>query len=163
MDFAALRGPAPFSREVESTITTEALPREPAPDAGAQTAAARLVRPIAAIIGIWVLSLLLWWLLVDPDWGVFEGSYPQPAAAYLFWAIGVFIIAAFNFGGWPFTTLRQPLAGFLAAASHIAIGIGVVLLIVYGLGRWDAVFASDLPGEVGFLAVALIVLPGFYS
>lgn len=144
-------------------MTTEALSREPAGGARAAASYGRVARPVIAIVGIWLLSLLAWWLLIDPEWGVFEGAYPQPAAAYLFWVIGIFIIAAFNFGGWPFTRLRQPLAGLLAAATHVAVGVGVVLLIVYGLGRWDAVFGDDLPGEVGFLACALIVLPGFYS
>ncbi|MGD9696983.1 MAG: hypothetical protein AB7V42_15125 [Thermoleophilia bacterium] len=139
-------------------MTTEAL-SEPRATVGA---VARLGRPVAAVVGVWALSLVLWWILVDPEWGLVEGAYPQPAGAYLFWVIGVFIIAAFNFGGWPFTRLRQPLAGLLAAATHIALGCAIVAIIVYALGRWDATFASDLAGETGFLACALIVLPGFY-
>lgn len=143
-------------------MTTQAVPGESAQETAGASLAGRLARPAVAIVGIWLISLLLWWLLVDPDWGLFEGSYAQPAGAYLFWAIGVFIIAAFNFGGWPFTRLRQPVAGIAAVVSHVAIACAIVAVINYLLGRWDATFATDLPGESGFLASALIVLPGFY-
>jgi hypothetical protein len=121
-----------------------------------------LARPVAAIVGVWGVSLVLWWLLIDPKWGIFDNAYPQPTGAYLFWVIGVFIIAAFNFGAWPFARFRQPLAGIAQVVTHVVLGCAAAAFIVQVLGRWDAVFSSGAAGKAGYLGCALIVLPGFY-
>lgn len=119
--------------------------------------------PLIATAGVIVVSVLSWWLIADPDWGLFDGSYPQPTGAYLFWAILAVIVGAFNLEMWPFSRLRQPLSGLLQVATHIAVAIAAVFVINFGLGSIYPTFDHNLPDGAGYFAGALIVLIGFYS
>ncbi|HJQ47135.1 MAG TPA: hypothetical protein VJ870_12570 [Amycolatopsis sp.] len=128
--------------------------------------------PIAATVGIFVVAVLTWWLIGDPKWSL-VGARADTAddqarktaivSCLLFWTIFGHIFTGFTFGGWPFTKLRQPLAGIAQVVVDLVIGIAGTLLFTRGVGSWDPTFSAGAAGGAGYLAAAFIVLVGFYA
>ena len=141
--------------QIETDVgpTVEAAP--PAPRWGAAT-------PVVITAGIWIVSLLAWWLLADPDWSPL-GASQAAVSALLFWSILAFIFTGFTFGNWPFSKLSQPLAGVAQVAFNVAVAFVAVWLFTFVLGSWDPTFAHDAAGGAGFTASAFVVLIGFYA
>jgi AAT family amino acid transporter len=128
---------------------------EPEPRFGSLT-------PWLITVGLLLLSVLSWWILADPKWSPVGAS--QPAVdAVLFWTILGFIFTGFTFANWPFSKVRQPLAGLLQVAADVAIGFLAAWLFSFVIGSWDPTFSHSAPGGVGFTATAFVVLIGFYS
>ncbi len=136
--------------EAEVGATAAAVPRW-----GAAT-------PLVITAGIWIVSLLTWWLLADPDWSPF-GASQAAVGALLFWTILAFIFTGFTFGNWPFSRLSQPLAGVAQVAFDVAFAFFAVWLFTFVLGAWDPTFSHAAPGGAGFTAAAFVVLIGFYA
>ncbi|MEW2504182.1 hypothetical protein AB0878_27320 [Amycolatopsis sp. NPDC047767] len=116
---------------------------------------------LATLAVVLVVSVVTWWLLVDPQWSV-TGLYPQPFTALLFWLLMGTVWVAFTFewlgpAGWP-----QPWRGLAGIATTAGIGIGVTVLLAYGWGRIDPSFAAGRAGGAGFAAGNLFVLFGFF-
>jgi AAT family amino acid transporter len=111
---------------------------------------------------IWAGSLVTWWVLADPKWGIFGNSQPA-VGAVLFWVILAFIFTGFTFGGWPFSGLRQPIAGLAQVTVNLALGGLAVWLFTYVIGSWDPTFSHAAEDGVGFTAAAFVVLIGFYA
>jgi AAT family amino acid transporter len=112
--------------------------------------------------GIWIVSLLSWWLLADPDWSP-VGASQAAVGSLLFWTILAFIFTGFTFGNWPFSKLSQPMAGIVQVAFDVAFGFFAVWLFTFVLGSWDATFSHAAAGGAGFTAAAFVVLIGFYG
>ena len=118
--------------------------------------------PVVITAGIWIVSLLSWWLLADPDWSPF-GASQAAVGALLFWTILAFIFTGFTFGNWPFSKLSQPLAGVAQVGFNVALGFFAVWLFTFVLGSWDPTFSHSAAGGAGFTAAAFVVLIGFYA
>lgn len=118
--------------------------------------------PVVNVVAILVVAAALWWLLADPDWGIF-GESPQAVGAVLFWVILAHIFTGFIFETWPFVKLSQPWAGVAQVAADVVIGLVAVWLFTYVVGSWDPTFSHDTPGGAGYTAAAFIVLIGFYA
>ena len=118
--------------------------------------------PWLITVALIIFSVLSWWALADPDWSPVRAS--QPAVdAVLFWTILGVIFTGFTFGNWPFSNVRQPLAGLLQLAADVAIGFAAARLFSFVIGSWDPTFSHSAPGGAGFTATAFVVLIGFYS
>jgi AAT family amino acid transporter len=141
--------------EVESDVGPTVEVATPAPRWGKAT-------PVVITAGIWVVSLLTWWLLADPDWSPL-GASQSAVSALLFWTILAFIFTGFTFGGWPFSKLSQPLAGVAQVGFDVALAFFAVWLFAFVLGSWDPTFSHAAAGGAGFLAAAFVVLIGFYA
>lgn len=139
--------------ETDVGPTVEAAP--PAPRWGAAT-------PVVITVGIWIVSLLTWWLLADPNWSP-VGASQAAVGALLFWAILAFIFTGFTFANWPFTKLSQPLAGAAQVGFDVALGFFAVWLFTFVVGSWDRTFSHAAKGGAGFTAAAFVVLIGFYA
>lgn len=146
------------------------------PETIGDAVAARIPRfgaatPIVVTVGIFVVAILTWWLIADPQWSILgaragAADYAQKSAivgCLLFWTIFGHIFTGFTFGNWPFSKLSQPLSGVVQIVVDILIGIGGTLLLTRGIGSWDPTFSSATPGGAGFTAAAFIVLIGFYA
>jgi amino acid transporter, AAT family len=118
--------------------------------------------PLVITAGIWVVSLLSWWLLADPRWGVPDVSQAA-VGSLLFWTILAFIFTGFTFGNWPFSKLSQPLAGVAQVAFDVVLGFFAVWLFTFVVGSWDATFSHAAKAGAGFTAAAFVVLIGFYA
>jgi AAT family amino acid transporter len=127
----------------------------PAPRWGAAT-------PVVITAGIWIVSLLSWWLLADPDWSP-VGASQAAVGALLFWSILAFAISGFTFGNWPFSKLSQPLAGVAQVGFDVALGFFAVWLFTFVVGSWDPTFSHAAKGGAGFTAASFVVLIGFYA
>jgi hypothetical protein len=123
-------------------------------------------------VAIFLVSIVLWWVLADPQWNVVgaqataEPDYARQSAivsCLLFWTIFGHIFTGFTFGNWPFTKLRQPVSGLVQIVANIAIGVAGTLLFTRGVGAWDPTFSAAAPGGAGYTATAFIVLIGFYA
>jgi len=139
-----------FEADVGTVEVAEAVPRF-----GAATAA-------VITAGIWIVSLLSWWLLADPDWSP-VGASQAAVGSLLFWTILAFIFTGFTFGNWPFSKLSQPLAGVAQVAFDVAFAFFAVWLFTFVLGSWDPTFSHAAKGGAGFTAAAFVVLIGFYA
>ena len=62
---------------------------------------------VISFVGLYVASIVIYWLFVDPEIGVFAKTYPQPWFVWFFWYI--LILAWFGFGGemWAFQGLKE--------------------------------------------------------
>lgn len=120
------------------------------------------ITPLVITAGIWIISVLLWWLLADPEWSPF-GASQAAVSALLFWTILAFIFTGFTFANWPFTRLSQPAAGIAQVTFNVALGFVAVWLFTFVLGSWDPTFSHATAGGVGFTASAFVVLIGFYA
>jgi amino acid transporter, AAT family len=118
--------------------------------------------PVVVTAGIWIVALLSWWLLADPDWSPL-GASQAAIGAILFWVILAFIFTGFTFGNWPFSKLSQPIAGIAQVAFDVALGFFAVWLFTFVLGSWDPTFSHAAAGGAGFTAAAFVVLIGFYA
>jgi AAT family amino acid transporter len=118
--------------------------------------------PVVITAGIWIVSLLSWWLLADPHWSL-PGASQAAVGSLLFWTILAFIFTGFTFGNWPFSKLSQPLAGVAQVAFDVALGFFAVWLFTFVLGSWDPTFSHAAKGGAGFTAAAFVVLIGFYA
>jgi amino acid transporter, AAT family len=141
--------------QVETEVGPTVEISEAVPRFGAAT-------PIVIIAGIWIVSLLSWWLLADPEWSPL-GASQSAVSALLFWTILSFIFTGFTFGTWPFSKLPQPLAGVVHAGFNVALAFFAVWLFTFVLGSWDPTFSHAAAGGAGFLASAFVVLIGFYA
>ena len=141
--------------KVETDVPPTVEVAAPAPRWGAAT-------PVVITAGIWIVSLLSWWLLADPDWSPF-GASQAAIGALLFWSILAFIFTGFTFGNWPFSKLSQPLAGAAQVAFNVALAFFAVWLFTFVLGSWDPTFSHSAEGGAGFTAAAFVVLIGFYA
>jgi amino acid transporter, AAT family len=108
-----------------------------------------------------VVSLVSWWLIVDPEWSV-VGLYPQPFTALLFWTLMGAVWVGFTFEWLGPASWRQPWRGLGAIALTIVIGVAVTLLLAYGWGAVDPSFAASREGGAGFTTGNLFVLFGFF-
>jgi amino acid transporter, AAT family len=108
------------------------------------------------------LSLVSWYLLVDPRWSPLH-IYPFPNNAVLFWAILMVVFLGFNLEFWGFHRLTQPVKGMAIIAVVVALAIGVTAALAVGVGRLDPRFAADRKGGTGYFAGALFVLFGFFT
>lgn len=116
---------------------------------------------LANIAVVGVLSVVAWWLLVDPRWSLL-GSYPQPYTAVLFWTIISVVWVAFSFGWLGPARLPQPARGLVGIGLTLAMGVGITLLLGHVYGRVDPSFAADREGGAGFTTGNLIVLFAFF-
>ncbi|AEF42815.1 hypothetical protein [Hoyosella subflava] len=115
----------------------------------------------ANLVIVTALSLLFWYLLIDPAWSGL-GLYPQPFLALLFWTVLAVVWIGFNLEFVGFDRLRQPARGLAVIAVSLAIGAGITYLLAYGWGRIDPSFAADRADGAGYLTGALFVLFGFF-
>ncbi|MGV9868444.1 hypothetical protein [Rhodococcus koreensis] len=115
---------------------------------------------LANVAVVAILSVVTWYLLVDPEWSPW-GLYPLPLNAVLFWALLFIVFAGFvcEFAG--FDRLGQPFRGFAILGSAVAFAIAVTWLLAHGLGSLFTDFAADRDGGMGYFAGALFVLFGF--
>ncbi|MCU1479372.1 MAG: hypothetical protein JWQ19_158 [Subtercola sp.] len=156
----------------DSSESAEVTSQEPA---GTEPAA-RIPRfgaatPIIVTVAIFVVAIVTWWLIGDPQWSFFgaragASDYAQKSAivgCLLFWTIFGHIFTGFTFANWPFSKLSQPLAGVVQIIVDILIGIVGTVVLTRGLGSWDPTFSPDAPGGAGYTAAAFIVLVGFYA
>lgn len=116
---------------------------------------------LANVAVVLILAVLLWWLLIDPQWSP-VGAYPQPFNAVLFWTIIATVWVAFN-GGWTGPArLGQPARGLVGILVPIAIATAVVVFLAFGWGQVDPSFAASRPEGAGFGTGQLIVLFAFF-
>ena len=148
-----------------STVATEPVADERVPRFGSAT-------PVIAIVGIFVVSIVTWWLLGDPKWSIVGARAKTPTelatksgivSCLLFWTIFGHIFTGFTFGNYPFSKLPQPLSGLAQVVVNIVIGIAGTLLFTRGVGNWDPTFSYKAAGGAGYTAAAFIVLIGFYA
>ena len=108
----------------------------------------RSLTPVVAIVGIFIVSILTWWLLGDPKWSVLGARAHTPTglatksaivSCLLFWTIFGHIFTGFTFGNWPFSKLPQPMSGLAQVAVNIVIGIAGTLLFT------SLVFLLEIP------------------
>ena len=116
---------------------------------------------LANVAVVTVVSVVVWWLLVDPQWSV-VGSYPQPFNAVLFWIIISTVWVAFTCGWTGPSRLAQPLRGFVGILLPIAIGAAVTSLLAFGWGAIDPSFAASRAEGAGFGTGQVIVLFAFF-
>ena len=116
---------------------------------------------LANVAVVAVLSVLSWWLLVDPAWSPLS-SYPQPYTAMLFWTIIAAVWVAFTFGWTGPVRLPQPARGLVGIALTIVIGVGITLLLGYVWGAIDPTFAASRAKGAGFTTGNLVVLFAFF-
>ncbi len=116
---------------------------------------------LANVAVIAVLSVLSWWLLVDPAWSPLP-SYPQPFTAMLFWTIIATVWVAFTFGWVGPARLPQPARGLVGIGLSVVIGVGITLLLAYGWGAIDPTFAAARAEGAGFTTGNLVVLFAFF-
>ncbi|MGQ0576096.1 MAG: hypothetical protein ACT4RN_18090 [Pseudonocardia sp.] len=115
----------------------------------------------ANIAVVAVLSVLSWWLLVDPQWSPLA-SYPQPYTALLFWTIIAVVWLAFNCAWLGPQRLPQPARGLVGIGLTLGIGVAITSALAYGYGRLDDTFAAEREGGAGFTSGNLIVLFAFF-
>jgi AAT family amino acid transporter len=110
---------------------------------------------------LYVISVVVYWLFVDPEIGVFCKTYPQPWFVWFFWFI--LVLAWFGFGGdmWVFHKLKQPMQGIVATITTGVVAAVMVWIITVGWGSIDPTFAWDRPDEMGKTAAGFFVLFGF--
>lgn len=151
-----------------STTEGSAAPSAPTEPATAPTAVEHAPRAVswwvfglANIAVVAVLSVLSWWLLVDPRWSPFD-SYPQPYTALLFWTIIAVVWAGFTCEWLGPQRLPQPLRGLVGIGLTLAIGVAITVALAYGYGQFDDTFAAEREGGAGFTAGNLIVLFAFF-
>lgn len=115
---------------------------------------------LANLAVVVVLSLVSWWLVVDPEWSSF-GLYPQPFTATLFWVILYVIFLGFCLEFVGFERLRQPWRGIAVVVASIVLGVATTIVIAYGYGTFDPAFAAQREGGAGYQTASLFVLFGF--
>lgn len=115
----------------------------------------------ANIVVITVLSVVIWWLLVDPEWSA-VGSYPQPFNALLFWTVISVVWVAFSCGWTGPVRLGQPARGLVATVVVLAMSAAITSLLAFGWGAVDPSFAASRPEGAGFTMGQLIVLFAFF-
>jgi len=113
---------------------------------------------VVGFVIVLAVSLGLYWLFVDPEWGVISKTYPQPWFVWFFWAIMVLCWFSFEGSNWPFNKLKQPWCGILSTLAICVVAAGVNWFICGVLGRVDPTFAWD---GVGKDAASFVVLIGF--
>lgn len=116
---------------------------------------------LANLAVVLVLSLVSWWLLVDPQWSAL-GAYPQPYTALLFWTVIATVWVGFTFQWLGPASLDQPWRGLVGIGLTIVIGAAVTVLLAYGWGAVDPSFAATREGGAGFTTGNLFVLFGFF-
>jgi AAT family amino acid transporter len=146
--------------------------QQSAADPGARGPRFGAATPAVVTVGIFVVSIVTWWLLADPRWSLIgaragtEADYAHQSAVVsclLFWTIFGHIFTGFTFGNWPFSRLRQPVAGLVQILVDLAIGVVGTLLFTRVVGSWDPTFSASTAGGAGYTAAAFIVLIGFYA
>jgi len=110
---------------------------------------------------IFVISVVIYWLFVDPKIGVFSKTYPQPWFVWFFWYI--MSLAWFGFGGgmWAFSKLKQPWQGIVATITTGLVALFMVWVTCFAWGSIDPTFKYGPPNHAGETASGLIVLFGF--
>lgn len=108
------------------------------------------------------LSILSWWLLIDPEWGLLP-VYGNTANAFIFWALFFVVCLGFNLECWGFHRLPQPLRGavFALVVALLALAVTTGLALVWG--RVDPSFAADRADGVGYFTGAIFVLFAFLT
>ncbi|MCD2135927.1 hypothetical protein LQ424_29320 [Rhodococcus qingshengii] len=109
---------------------------------------------------VFVLAVVTWWLLADPEWSPLD-IYPLPFNGYLFWAIIFVVFAGFNLEFAPFQRLRQPWRGIVITAATTVFSIVVTTVLARGLGHFYPDFSADRDGGLGYFTAALFVLFAF--
>lgn len=117
---------------------------------------------IANFVVVLVLSLVFWYLLVDPVFSPL-GIYPEPFFVVLFWTILSVVFLGFNLEFYGFDKLGQPLRGLVLIGVTVALGIAFTVLLTLVLGRFDPSFAAGREGGLGFVTAELFVLIGFFT
>lgn len=117
---------------------------------------------VANLAVVTVLSLVFWYLLVDPRWSGL-GLYPQPFLALLFWTILALVWIGFNLEFHGFDGLRQPVRGVALILLVLGIGAAITFGLSHGWGHFDASFAATRESGTGYLTGALFVLFGFFT
>jgi hypothetical protein len=103
-----------------------ALPHPRVPRFGAAT-------PYVVVAAIFAVSVSTWWALADQRWSL-TGATAPVVSCLLFWTILGLLFTGFSFGNWPFSQLRQPVAGLAQVAVNLAIGIGATLFFTRVVG-----------------------------
>ncbi|MBV9819543.1 MAG: hypothetical protein JOZ07_14515 [Solirubrobacterales bacterium] len=116
---------------------------------------------LANLVVVCVLSLGLWYLLVDPHFHVVH-DYPEPFDETLFWAIITVVFLGFNLEFHWFDRLPQPLRGVVLILVTVAVAIGLTAVFA-AWGRTDPAFSAKVPMGMGYLLPALFVLFGFFT
>ncbi len=147
----------------DGNVTTD---QHPQPSTLAQTGARSLGLPwwafgLANVAVIFTLSVLSWWLLVDPRWSLLN-VYPQPYSAVLFWSIIAFAWAALTFEWVGPASLPQPWRGLTAILLTLSLGIAITVLLAQGVGAVDPSFASSRPDGLGYVTGQIFVLFAFF-
>lgn len=115
---------------------------------------------LANLAVVVVLSLVTWYLFLDPQWSALS-TYPQPLTAWMFWTIIAFVWAAFTLELSPFAGLAQPWKGLAVAVATGGIAALITWLLAFGWGAVDANFAASRPDGLGYVLGSLIVLYSF--
>jgi amino acid transporter, AAT family len=115
---------------------------------------------LANLAVVVVLSLLSWYLLLDPAWGVL-GIYPQPLTAWMFWTIIAIVWVGFNLELSPFARLGPPLRGVALLVVTGGVGALITWLLAAGWGAVDPSFAAAREGGAGYTLGSLFVLYSF--
>jgi AAT family amino acid transporter len=118
--------------------------------------------PYVVVPAIFAVSVGTWWALADQRWSL-TGTTAPVVNCLLLWTILGFLFTGFTFGSWPFSLLKQPLAGIAQVAVNLLIGVGATLFFTRVVGSWDPTFSASAPAGAGYTATAFIVLVGFYA
>ena len=116
---------------------------------------------LANVAVVTALSVVSWWLLIDPAWSPLH-AYPQPYTATLFWTIISTVWLGFNFEWLGPVRLGQPARGLVAMALAFAIGGTITFLLSHVWGRFDPTFAAAREGGAGYTTGNLLVLFAFF-
>ncbi len=121
-----------------------------------------LVFGLANLAAVCVLSLVSWYLLVDPDVSPLD-AYPQPYGAYLFWGILVVVWLGFCLEFSPFERLVQPMRGIVIFGVTVVIAFAITIFLAHGWGAIDNSFSARRDLGAGYGAGSLWVLFGFLT
>lgn len=145
-------------KERLSDMTEELRVSATSPDLH-RSKSAWLTAGVANTAVVLLLSVVSWWLLIDPVTNVIGWNiYPEPFTSWLFWCLIIVIFIGFNMQFHGFSNLRQPLRGL--ALMGISVGISVLITVVLAkfVGAFSPSFSSDRPAGAGYATGAQWVL-----
>ncbi|MGW0039878.1 hypothetical protein [Gordonia sp. NPDC003376] len=121
-----------------------------------------LTRGLVRTAVILALSVVSWWLLVDPTTNIVGWNvYPEPFTSWLFWCLIIMVALGFNLEFHHFEGLRQPLRGIVLVTVSAAGAALVTFLLSAWLGDMAPSFAGSREGGAGYAAASNWVLYAF--
>lgn len=105
------------------------------------------------------LSLVSWWLLIDPASNVIGWDiYPEPFTSWLFWCLIIVIFIGFNMQFHGFENIRQPRRGLILMGISLGVSVLITLVLAQFVGAFFPSFAADRPEGAGYATGAQWVL-----